>query len=239
MIAGRLAVSVRQTSEPANLHPSRQIEPFHSARADLGFRNVATDNPPFDRCYRPRTVSHSSRPTAGRLEVLNHLAIIHVVRERERDDERIATEPVRVDRRATGNRREQFVSEHPSVFRGSLSSVPTKQQLRIAVNGREDVTISDNFRVMPKSFGRLPLHSDKRPLFVTFDHFDGSLLDRGRHELGTRFTGLHHQAKNRIAMKPGQTFAGSDGHSFQQHPQQFGRFFQSGLFPGIGMGFQK
>jgi hypothetical protein len=49
MIAGDFAVSVRQSREPANLHPGRQVESFHSAGPDLSFWHVST----MTRRHRP------------------------------------------------------------------------------------------------------------------------------------------------------------------------------------------
>ena len=87
MIAVLLAVGVRQSREPSNLHAGRQIEPLHPARSDLRNRNVATDHPLLDTCYRPRRVPNRRRTSARRLEVFNHLSVVAVVVERVGDDE--------------------------------------------------------------------------------------------------------------------------------------------------------
>lgn len=44
VVAVLLAVGIREPSEPADLHPGRQIEPLHAAGADLSFRHIATDH---------------------------------------------------------------------------------------------------------------------------------------------------------------------------------------------------
>lgn len=44
MVASLLAVPVRQASKSAKGHAGCQIEPFHAARSDVGFVNVAADD---------------------------------------------------------------------------------------------------------------------------------------------------------------------------------------------------
>ena len=119
--------------------------------------------------------------------MLDHLGVVALVVEGERDDESVGVETVSVDRWATSNRRPQLVGKLPCAFWRSLATVPAQQQFRVSVNRSEDVAISLQFGIKLKQFLSLSLASDKSPLFVTFDGIHGSALNGLFHESLTGF----------------------------------------------------
>lgn len=117
--------------------------------------------------------------------------------------------------------------------------MPAQQQFRVAINRREDIAISAGFGVLAESFGRLSLTSDKRPLLVAFNRIYDTIRNCRFHESAARFASLNHQTKDRIAMNSGESFTGSNRHSFEEHPQDFRRLFDASFLSGGGVWFSE
>lgn len=137
--------------------------------------------------------------------MLDDLSVVALVVESEGNDEGIAVEPVSVDRWATSNRRPQLVGKLPSAFWRTLATVPAEQQLRITVDGREDVSISLQLWIKLKQLLSLSFASHKRPLFVAFDGVHSSALNRPFHKPLAGFASLNHQAEDRVLVQSGQS----------------------------------